>query len=60
MSSFISIANQSIAKDIFIYDTSDNILVKNEKFLNFILTDYEFDTEINNIKINIIDGYFMK
>jgi len=58
MSTFLSNINNSIAWDGLIYDTNLNLLEKNEKFLNFLMTDYESDGITNQFSMIIIDNYF--
>jgi hypothetical protein len=60
MSTFLSNINQSLARDGFIYDTNVNLLEKTEKFLNFLMTDYESDGITKQFSITIIDNYFDK
>jgi hypothetical protein len=60
MSTFLSNINQSLARDGFIYDTNTDLLVKTEKFLNFLMTDYESDGLTKQFNMIIIDDYFPK
>ena len=60
MSTYLSNINQSLARDGFIYDTNVDLLEKTEKFLNFLMTDYESDGLTKQFVINIIDDYFIQ
>ena len=58
MATFLSNINHSIAWDGFIYDTNENLLEKTEKFLNFLMTDYESDGITKQFSMIVIDNYF--
>ena len=58
MSTFLSNINQSLARDGFIYDINANLLEKSEKFLNFLMTDYESDGITKQFSMIVIDNYF--
>jgi hypothetical protein len=60
MSTYLSNINQSLARDGFIYDTNVDLLEKTEKFLNFLMTDYESDELTKQFNIKIIDNYFVE
>ena len=60
MSTYLSNINQSLARDGFIYDTNVDLFEKTEKFLNFLMTDYESDGLTKQFVINIIDDYFIQ
>ena len=60
MSTYLSNINQSLAMDGFIYDTNVDPLEKTEKFLNFLMTDYESDGSMKQFVMNIIDDYFIQ
>ena len=58
MSTYLSNINQSLVRDGFIYDTDVDLLKKTEKFLNFLMTDYEFNGLNKYFSMKIIDDYF--
>ena len=60
MSTFLSNINHSLARDGLIYDTDVNILEKSERFLNFLMTDYEFNGITKQFSMIVIDNYFDK
>ena len=60
MSTFLSNINHSLAIDGLIYDTDVNILEKSERFLNFLMTDYESNGITKQFNMIVIDNYFDK
>ncbi len=58
MSTYLSNINQSLVRDGFIYDTNVDLLKKTEKFLNFLMTDYEFNGLNKHFNMKIIEDYF--
>jgi hypothetical protein len=60
MSTFLSNINHSLARDGLIYDTDVNILEKSERFLNFLMTDYESNGITKQFSMIVIDNYFDK
>tara|TARA_A100001015_G_C14892651_1_gene673085 strand:+ start:275 stop:469 length:195 start_codon:yes stop_codon:yes gene_type:complete len=60
MSTFLSNINHSLARDGLIYDTDVNILEKSERFLNFLMTDYESNGITKQFNMIVIDNYFDK
>ena len=51
--------NRIIINESILYDTSDDLLRKSEKLLNDMTTDYEYQMNIKQFSMNVIDQYFM-
>lgn len=51
--------NRIIINESILYDTSDELLRKSEKLLNYLTTDYEYQMNIKQFSMNVIDNYFM-
>ena len=59
MSTYMSNINRIIINESILYDTSDDLLRKSEKLLNYLTTDYEYQMNIKQFSMNVIDNYFL-
>lgn len=59
MSTYMSNINRIIINESILYDTNDDLLRKSEKLLNYLTTYYEYQMNIKQFSMNVIDNYFM-